>query len=287
MRLSKQRFRQDGLLLPFGHPRSGFKVPNPTLFQMPMTWSMCDQADPLSGWPPEEVRRVASAASNDEYGKLFLYLRHELTNCLRRLSALPVGFELYNMDARKLPQQLKKHDYARIELSNITDRAYLGTREALSTLSPLLQTPEENSHATILTLFLNAVMEIAKADERSAPSGNIDTGWMKPLLPYLPQISPLTLAISPDGAESYRLWDARSIFLDAEEHFQRYMAKEKFDEIPRKLHVAMKNDHTIVDKWPTRLRSRWGLKGAQEEFDRLLASRFFGVERYVEWRRLE
>jgi hypothetical protein len=29
MRLAKQRFRIDGLLLPFGHPRTGFDVPNP------------------------------------------------------------------------------------------------------------------------------------------------------------------------------------------------------------------------------------------------------------------
>lgn len=29
MRLAKQRFREDGLLLPFGHPRTGFDVPNP------------------------------------------------------------------------------------------------------------------------------------------------------------------------------------------------------------------------------------------------------------------
>ena len=29
MRLAKRRFRSDGLLLPFGHPRTGFNVPNP------------------------------------------------------------------------------------------------------------------------------------------------------------------------------------------------------------------------------------------------------------------
>jgi hypothetical protein len=29
MRLAKQNFREDGLLLPFGHPRQGFSIPNP------------------------------------------------------------------------------------------------------------------------------------------------------------------------------------------------------------------------------------------------------------------
>jgi len=28
-RVAKQRFQEDGLLLPFGHPRQGFDVPNP------------------------------------------------------------------------------------------------------------------------------------------------------------------------------------------------------------------------------------------------------------------
>ena len=28
MRIAKHRFREDGLLLPFGHPRSGFSIPN-------------------------------------------------------------------------------------------------------------------------------------------------------------------------------------------------------------------------------------------------------------------
>jgi hypothetical protein len=29
MRIAKQRFREDGLLLPFGHPRKAFDIPNP------------------------------------------------------------------------------------------------------------------------------------------------------------------------------------------------------------------------------------------------------------------
>lgn len=29
MRIAKQRFREDGLLLPFGHPRAGFSITNP------------------------------------------------------------------------------------------------------------------------------------------------------------------------------------------------------------------------------------------------------------------
>jgi hypothetical protein len=35
MRLAKHRFREDGLLLPFGHPRIGFDLPNPCVVSAP------------------------------------------------------------------------------------------------------------------------------------------------------------------------------------------------------------------------------------------------------------
>ncbi|KAM3520289.1 hypothetical protein MY4038_009482 [Beauveria bassiana] len=32
MRVTKRRFQEDSLLLPFRHPRTKFNTPNPTLF---------------------------------------------------------------------------------------------------------------------------------------------------------------------------------------------------------------------------------------------------------------
>ena len=49
--------------------------------------------------------------------------------------------------------------------------------------------------------------------------------------------------------------------------------------------ISPQPEHTIVDKWPTRLKLRPGDEGDLEEFWLLLGSDFSGLERYVEWRR--
>lgn len=65
----------------------------------------------------------------------------------------------------------------------------------------------------------------------------------------------------------------------------RYMKTMVFSEMEEALGVAMKDKHTIIDKWPYQLKLRPGQPGAQEEFNRLLRGGLSGNERYVEWRR--
>jgi hypothetical protein len=48
----------------------------------------------------------------------------------------------------------------------------------------------------------------------------------------------------------------------------------------------VKEKHTVIEKWPFRLKLQPGQPGAQEEFDRLLAGGVTGKERYVEWKRI-
>lgn len=61
----------------------------------------------------------------------------------------------------------------------------------------------------------------------------------------------------------------------------------KFKQISADLNVEMKKVHTVVEKWPTRLKLQLGEEGAKEEFRALLGSTFTGTERHVEWRRVE
>lgn len=77
---------------------------------------MDDKADPLDGWPIEDIEQTASPAVNDLYGKLATYLRRTISKMLERLTAVKVHFQVYNMDARDLPGHLKEHSYARIEV---------------------------------------------------------------------------------------------------------------------------------------------------------------------------
>ncbi len=50
--------------------------------------------------------------------------------------------------------------------------------------------------------------------------------------------------------------------------------------------AVMKEKHTVIEKWPFRLKLQPGQSGAQEEFDRLLRGGVSGKERYVEWKRI-
>ena len=61
------------------------------------------------------------------------------------------------------------------------------------------------------------------------------------------------------------------------------MKQERFTEIDQSHGMTMKKHHTVVEKWPLRLKFRYGQPGAQEEFDILLGSDHSGAKRYVEW----
>ncbi|KFY92810.1 hypothetical protein V500_04013 [Pseudogymnoascus sp. VKM F-4518 (FW-2643)] len=255
MRISKQRFREDGLLLPFGHPRGAFDVPKPNAIP---------ELEELGDW----------------YGKLFLFLHETLKRFLGHLKEIQVTFDLYNVGAKELPRNLEQGIYSRIEVANICDSEYLGIRNTLSLLSPLLQLPRHNPHATFITTFLNAVKEVAKKEDSDG-----ETGDDKRITKYLP----LQLSLPPSihDPDLVRMWDARDSVADVDKHFERYMVCHGFKQISAGLNVEMKKVHTVVEKWPTRLKLQPGEKGDKEEFLMLLGSTFTATERHVEWRRVE
>ncbi|KFY06924.1 hypothetical protein V492_07605 [Pseudogymnoascus sp. VKM F-4246] len=255
MRIAKRRFREDGLVLPFGHPRSAFDVPNPTLFSSSKKWAMDDQANPSGRWQTSDVKQTSYPAPED---------------C----------FDLYNVDAKELPQTLEKGKYSRIEAANISDSYYLGIRDTLAKLSPLMQSPRQNPHATFITTFINAVKEVAKTENTDSQGVGDDR-----IIKFLPlDISSL---LNPSSPDTVRMWDARDSVADVDKHFERYMVYHKFKQISAELNVEMKEVHTVVEKWPTRLKLQLGEKGDKEEFLMLLGSTFIGTERHVEWKKVE
>lgn len=73
---------------------------------------------------------------------------------------------------------------------------------------------------------------------------------------------------------------ARVIFWDFDDMFEKYMKEVRFDMVAWTARAVMKAKHTVVGKWPLRLKD-----GApKEEFNLLLASGHMGCERYVEWK---
>ncbi|KAK2758931.1 mynd finger family protein [Colletotrichum kahawae] len=137
-RIALTRFREDGLLLPFGAARDAFRHPNPTIYQE-TSWPMYDNADPLNGWSAKDVQETQTGpATADIYGKLFTSLRTVLRAFLRRLSSSQTSFRLFYMDASALPKFLENSTFSRIEVSNISDAGYLGIHHTLDLTIPLL-----------------------------------------------------------------------------------------------------------------------------------------------------
>ncbi|KAL2063905.1 hypothetical protein VTL71DRAFT_4399 [Oculimacula yallundae] len=277
MRIARQKFQEDGILLPFGHPRTAFDTPNPTFFQGQKRWPQDDKADPSSGWPVLDVQQTSTPAAQDWYGKLFIYIHDMIEKFLDRLRRTKLCFVLYNVDVRELPQHLGQDRYDRIEVANICDGGYIGIRNTLSLLSPFLKSPQQNVHATLITLFINAVKETVKRGDPKDETPN-----MRFLMKYLP----LPRTPSMNDADMLRIWDARDLALDVDRFFNRYMIFYNFKQISADLGVEMKESNTIVEEWPTQLKLKIGEKGAEEEFRLCLGSYSVSIERYVEWSRV-
>ena len=96
-------------------------------------------------------------------------------------------------------------------MANICDRGYIGIRSTLSLLSPLLQLPQQNPHATFITLFINAVKETVKA--RHTMDETPDLEFLSKYLPF-PRKSSL------NDADMLRIWDARDLALDVDKFFK-------------------------------------------------------------------
>ncbi|KAJ5540228.1 hypothetical protein N7513_008560 [Penicillium frequentans] len=282
-RLCFYKFREDGLLLPFGYPRHEFTEPNPTFFQDTDTWPMKDNADPLTSWSLEEVLRTSSGpATADVYGKLLFYLRGQFHSFLNRIQNLRIQLMILNFNPKDLPDRVEKDFYSRIEVSGIADAGALGIHRTLNLMVPLLQSPLQNPHATLITLFLNTVNDTLTAQDK-LQSVSMTGREMKSLFEYLP---PNGCPI--DGFETgvVKFTFAREIVGKYDHVFDRFMKKTGFKEAGEKFGVKMKEKHTVIEEWPFRLKLRPGQPGAQEEFDRSMREGISGKERYVEWKKI-
>jgi hypothetical protein len=110
-----------------------------------------------------------------------------------------------------------QHKPLTVQVANISDSCYLGTDTTVTKLAPLLQQPKSNPSATLVTLYLNAVMEVAhrRGEKDAVPPLNL-------LMGYLPT-PPISSLLSPNSADSLRLWDARSFALDVDGYFYGYV----------------------------------------------------------------
>ncbi|KAK2752567.1 hypothetical protein FQN55_006680 [Onygenales sp. PD_40] len=280
-RLPLLKFRLDGVLLPFGASRENFQIPNPTFFGG-KSWPMAEHADPLAGWDLNEVLQSGHKARNDTYGHLYLHVRQKFLKFCQIISTLKLNIRLFETELEKFldPREAPKDNvrsYDRIEIGSLADSVHFGTEHTIGPLNTLgyfnlvLKPKAENPHAAILMFLLRAIRDKARqAGDRILP----------PKQKVL-QFVPARQAGSPpalNNADFFKFVDATNMFKDFDIPFNMFIEAAMFGDIEALLGLGIKSNHTIVPKWPMRLKK----EPTQHEFDMLLGSRHEGSERYVE-----
>jgi hypothetical protein len=163
-----------------------------------------------------------------------------------------------------------------LQLSNITDRGYLGPEVTLATFGPLLKRKTENPNAAIVGLFLNAVHEVySRLDYLGSIRSDLER-----LRSYIPMTRDMVQDSSRSNADFVRFLSAQVLFRDLDELFNRFKCECRLDEISKAAGLTMNSKNTIVRPWPMRIRKN----ATQREFNVLFASGHTGSERYVEWK---
>ncbi|KAF0638218.1 hypothetical protein FPSE5266_00605 [Fusarium pseudograminearum] len=260
-RVARHRFREDGLLLPFGACRTGFRFPNPTFFQNKDSWPMYDNSDPLN-----------------IYGKLFRHVKCLLKAFVERLSSSSMTSKLLQVDASDLPDHQLERSFDRIEVSNISDSAYLGIHKTVAIMSPLLQPSSVNPHATLITLFMNMVDFNKTMGDKVDESASILT-----ILEFLQLTS---LPVSDRDPEFVKIMYSRDRVQNYDHILDKIAKTFNFSDFPQYMGVAIKEKHTIVEKWPHRLKRKPHQRGAKEDFDLSMRGGASGKELYLEWKRV-
>ncbi|PKS05121.1 hypothetical protein jhhlp_008488 [Lomentospora prolificans] len=195
---------------------------------------------------------------------------------IRRLRAqCTVAFDIYCVNTTQLQQSLKARQFARIGVSNIVDKAYLGIRRTLRALSRLLQTPDKNPHATLISVFLNTIMETVKEGnrigqyrERRIP--HAVSSYHRPSIDDGPPLIPICCGY---GALAPSRWMRRNILQSCTPKFR---SRERYEKMEAEAKVKEKKENTIDEPWPNNLKFKLGQKSAEEELRLLLGSTFIG-----------
>ncbi|KAF2227139.1 hypothetical protein BDZ85DRAFT_306527 [Elsinoe ampelina] len=275
-RLAMEKFRDRGILLPYGSPDEAFTIPNFTLYDAKGTWLAREFADPQEGWDPTDRTTHSHPThlpglTNDTYGQLH-HMLHTLTHLAETsLLSRPTTIVLSCTDATALRTTHPTTKFDRLDVSNASDAGYLGTSRTLLLARDLLN--RTNPHATLLTLYLNAIPNTVTAEQ------TIATAALGPaVLKLLPELgrNMMQLVVFTEFAGKCAL--------PFDEIWETYTQRIRFGEAARQAGMRVKEGHTLVEKWPYRVRFEAGDPVVMEGFWRRLGSGLSGCERYVEWR---
>lgn len=103
-------------------------------------------------------------------------------------------------------------------MANVCDVSYLGCARSLVDLSPLLQRPSENPHATILMLFMNAACKKFTTQDEIK-----ETLRLVPVLSLAGFVRPPRPGLEPYGPDFMLFNRALGFYMDLETYFPRYV----------------------------------------------------------------
>ncbi|KAK8103314.1 hypothetical protein PG984_016460 [Apiospora sp. TS-2023a] len=276
-RFGTQKFRERGVLMPLGASCDAFTHDGYQRWRLD-----CGERD----GPLQRLAHVAHSQT-EIGGQLYYHVIGLVADVHKRLPSIKLSTEMMQLDTTDLlghfggPGETR---FDRIQTCNITDLVALNPVRDVSQLGPLLKDPGVNPHATLITLFVNAVNEMVSLDH-GLDANVIFTGdaavAASQARHYLGTRTPRHLF----DADITQHLSVMTMFRDCDSLFDKYKDREGFVPILYGKGMEIKAKNTIVDKWPLRMKKRPEEEGAKEEFQGLLNRINRGGEVYVEWRR--
>ncbi|GAW19318.1 hypothetical protein ANO14919_088040 [Xylariales sp. No.14919] len=286
-KLAMRKFRDNGLLLPFGQLGEEFTIPNPTLFDSRHGWPLHDTADPADGWPTKSFLEFPTGpAKNDVYGKLHYYLKHLFKKFHGRIRSLPIELNLSCFDLEYLPLCLTEKYFDRIQVSDVCDQGQDGVDLTLRTFGPLLQPVSVNPHATLITLFQDAIASMTIslgvgphfAEDPFTAFPREITGL---IMMQMPEIKRELESVNHWRTGVIKIIHGQRLMYEVEGIFKSHMLWCRFEHLAANARLEMKTTNTIISPWPMRFGIR---EHGSRDFALLFSSNHTGQERYVEWK---
>ncbi|KAK0488270.1 hypothetical protein EDD18DRAFT_1291619 [Armillaria luteobubalina] len=247
-RVALKEWRSFGLVLPFGAINAHMAIPNPWLFTHDDRLMLNDSAHPFDGWSFDEMfnaGKVHGTTEEDLIGCLFFYVKDQLVEFSKRLRRFKIQIYVFDEDARQLPRTLRSHpafpqSFDRIEVSNITDKNYVGM-SVLSDWGPLLN--KTNPHAAIIGLFMN--WHVWKQSAHFLPSSVAFKDAMKRMSTCPSAGFSLTNSFPLDRKVT-KMTKSLILFHDTSKSFEEYLKDEKEDDVASKAGLQSRRINRIV-----------------------------------------
>ncbi|KAF4980304.1 hypothetical protein FZEAL_3675 [Fusarium zealandicum] len=297
------RWRAEGRLLPFGHPRHEFVAFNSLFINDKCPFPRGCTEEPLTEWSMSLLHQECGPARNDAYGKMFYYVRSLCYDFHQRIHSLNLEFTVMSKHMSKLPlhfTQRKGKRFDRIEAGPTLDCYPL---LVVTTLGFLLQHADINPNATLLTVTRESVdhkfelesvqKDLAKENELMYESSGTKLDDLAPPIAREDNHDSRPAVRRKLGLLMWRSWDkfsehylnAPHYFVKLSKHVNRGDANQGITATAF-AGLEFKQKNTITRRWPNRLVHGPTDAPSLLEFDRWVSWGYHRPERWLEWKKV-